>query len=76
MSKDLDYIARLELAISRKYGKTAIINPRSNWSDDKEKDYLEQLKTVDKKQPIVEKVEIDGVLIPKKLINREMERRV
>ena len=74
MPKDLDYIARLERAISRKYGDEAILNPMANWSEDKEKDYLEQLKSLDKKETYSEKVEINGVLVPKKLINRETER--
>ena len=50
MPKDLDYIARLEKAISRKYGNEAILNPMANWSEEREKEYLEQLKTLDKKQ--------------------------
>jgi len=72
--KDLDYIARLERAISRKYGSETILNPMTNWSEDKEKHYIEQLKSLDKKETYSEKVEIDGVLVPKKLINRETER--
>jgi len=72
--KDLDYIARLERAISRKYGPEAILNPMTNWSEDKEKHYIEQLKSLDKKETYSEKVEIDGVLVPKKLINRETKR--
>lgn len=74
MPKDLDYIARLERAISRKYGSETILNPMTNWSEDKEKHYIEQLKSLDKKETYSEKVEIDGVLVPKKLINRETER--
>ena len=74
MPKDLDYIARLERAISRKYGPEAILNPMTNWSEDKEKHYIEQLKSLDKKETYSEKVEIDGVLVPKKLINRETKR--
>ena len=46
----------------------------TNWSEDKEKHYIEQLKSLDKKETYSEKVEIDGVLVPKKLINRETER--
>ena len=42
MKKDLDYIARLEKAIEEKYGKEAIINPKSNWTDEKEKQYLSE----------------------------------
>ena len=74
MPKNLDYIARLERAISRKYGPETILNPKAGWSEEKEKHYLEQLKSLDKKETYSEKVEINGVLVPKKLINREMER--
>lgn len=78
MAKDLDYIARLEKAISRKYGNKTILNPMSNWSADREQDYLEQLKKLDKKElqkeELTEKVEINGVLVPKKLVSRELNR--
>ena len=47
MSKDWDHIAKIEKAINQKYGKEAIINPNSNWSEDKEKEYLEQLKELE-----------------------------
>ena len=78
MPKDLDYIARLEKAISRKYGDEAILNPMANWSEEREKEYLEQLKTLDKKhlekEEQTEKVEINGVLVHKKLVSREIKR--
>ena len=74
MPKDLDYIARLERAISRKYGPEAILNPKANWSEEKEKHYRKQLKNLDKKESYSEKVEVNGVLVPKKLINRETQR--
>jgi hypothetical protein len=72
--KNLDYIARLERAISRKYGPEAILNPKAGWSEEKEKHYLEQLKSLDKKETYSEKVEINGVLVPKKLVSREIKR--
>ena len=75
MSKDWDHIAKIEKAINQKYGKEAIINPNSNWSEDKEKEYLEQLKELDAIQRTLdeqqEKVEVDGFLINKKLLTRE-----
>ena len=40
MQKDWDYIAKLEKAISQKYGSEAVQNPRSNWNDEKEKWFL------------------------------------
>ena len=44
MGKDLNYIAAVEKAISEKYGKNTVQDFRSEWHEDKEKDYLEQLK--------------------------------
>ena len=44
MSKDYDKIAAVEKAIKEKYGEEAISNPRSNWDDVKEKEYLKQMK--------------------------------
>ena len=40
MSKDYDKIAAVEKAISEKYGKETIQNPRGNWDETKEKEYL------------------------------------
>ena len=75
MDKDWDHIARIEKAINQKYGKEAIINPASEWSEEKEKDYIEQLKEMSDKQYTLdeqqEKVEADGFLINKKLLTRE-----
>ena len=36
-NKDWDKLATFEKAISKKYGKEAIQNPKGNWSDEKEK---------------------------------------
>ncbi len=44
MKKDPNYIAAVEKAISEKYGTQAAHNLKSNWTPEKEKDYLEQLK--------------------------------
>jgi len=78
VKKDLDYVVRLEKAIKQKYGAEAIQNPKSNWDPEKEKEYLEQLKLIDQKQRLKEeetqKVEIDGFLVSKKLINRDSNR--
>ena len=72
---DPDYIARLEKAISDKYGKETIEHPKVSWDDKKEKEYLAELKT-NYRQEIEnsEKEEINGVLISKELLNREMKR--
>ncbi len=44
MKKDPDYVAAVEKAISEKYGKKTAHNIKSNWTPEKEKEYLEQLK--------------------------------
>ena len=76
--KDFDYIARLEKAIKKKYGQEAIINPKSNWDDEKEKEYLEQSKEYSKKQQAIkeesERIEKDGFFLPKNLINKKNKR--
>ena len=76
--KDWDKLAKIERAISEKYGKEAVQNPKSNWDDEKEKQYLDQIKKLSEKEAQSsrgdEKVEVNGILIPKKLLNRESNR--
>lgn len=75
MSKDPNYAVKVEKAIAEKYGKEAVVNPKSQWDDDKEKQYLEELKSNyrhDKDES--EKEDLDGVLISKQLLNRESKR--
>ena len=43
MSKDLNYIANVEKAVAKKYGKEAICNPKSLWNEEKEERYLKDL---------------------------------
>ena len=76
--KDLNYIAKIEQAIGDKYGEEAIQNPKANWSEEKEREYLVQIEKLHKKQRIAQeakdKVEVDGFLISKKLLNKDSER--
>lgn len=78
MKKDWDYIAKLEKAISQKYGEEAIQNPNKNWDDDKEAEYLQQLKILHKKELKIkqqeELVEVNGFLVPKKLLNKDRNK--
>ena len=76
MSKnELNKIAAIEKAISEKYGKETIVNPRANWNENKEKEYLSQMKehysNIQKTEQWQEKVEVNGIKISKKLLNRE-----
>jgi len=75
--KDPNYVVKLEKAIAKKYGQEAIENPKKYWTDEKEKEYLSELKefyenTEDKED--VDKDEVNGVFIPKKLLNKESNR--
>jgi hypothetical protein len=76
--KDWDKLAKFEQAISKKYGEAAVQNPKGNWTDEKEQEYLEQLKRLAEKEAQLyekdEKVEVNGILVPKKLLNRESNR--
>tara|TARA_Y100000034_G_scaffold109542_1_gene140934 strand:+ start:84 stop:461 length:378 start_codon:yes stop_codon:yes gene_type:complete len=78
MKKDPNYIAKIEQAIQKKYGKEAVQHPKANWDEEKEKEYLSQLKEfVDqqrRKKDKVEKVEKDGFLVSKKLLNKASTR--
>jgi phage-related protein len=78
MKHDINYIQALEKAVKEKYGDLATMNPKHFWDENKEKDYIEQVKeTVEKQRQAElskEKVEVDGVLLPKKLINKNTDR--
>ncbi len=73
--KDYDKIAAIEKAIKEKYGEEAIVNPKADWDENKEKEYLSQMKDLyvrdNKKKDYEEKVDVDGIKISKKLLNRE-----
>ena len=74
MKKDLNYIAKLEKAIRKKYGQEAIENPAKHWDEEKEKEYLLQLKDFvekqRKKETAIEPENVNGVLITRKLLNK------
>ena len=75
MSKNYDQLAAIEKAISEKYGDEAIQNPKANWDESKEKIYLRQMKELYQKakqnEESGEKVDINGIKVSKKLLNRE-----
>ena len=74
MKKDDNYIVRLEKAIAEKYGKEAIKNPASGWTKEKEEEYISQLKELveydDEREGQIEKVDVGGFLVSKKLLNK------
>ena len=71
-NKDLNYIAGLEKAIKQKYGEEAVQNPSSNWTPEKEKEYLQQLKENKVKEMTADRVEErEGFLFSAKLIKKD-----
>ena len=50
MKKDLNEIAKYEIAISKKYGKEAIRHPKADWTDEKEKEYQRQIRDLYEKE--------------------------
>tara|TARA_B100000900_G_C20100421_1_gene521738 strand:- start:59 stop:442 length:384 start_codon:yes stop_codon:yes gene_type:complete len=73
--KNYNKIAAIEKAIKEKYGAEAVVNPKSDWDENKEKEYLDQMKELysknNKKREYSEKIDVDGIKISKKLLNRE-----
>ena len=78
MKKDLNYIARLEQAIAKKYGEEAIQNPKSTWTQEKEQNYLEEIKEIYKQElqnkTYDEKIEANGFFVSKKLLTNKEDR--
>lgn len=75
--KDLNEIVKIEKAIAQKYGEDAIVNPKCYWNEEKEKEYVQQLKElsqVEKRNDKDQKIEVDGVFISKKLLNKDSNR--
>jgi len=76
-NKDPNYVAKIEQAISKKYGEQTVQHPKKEWSDEKERDYLRQQKDLHIKETAeedIDKIEVNGVFIPKKLIKKNSNR--
>ena len=75
MDKDPNYIASVEKAIKDKYGIETIQNPKGNWDETKEKEYLHQMKEFYQKtkklEESQEKVDVNGIKVSKKLLYRD-----
>ncbi len=76
MKKDLNQIAKIEKAMSEKFGQESVINPKSGWDDQKEKEYLEDLKEFysEESKQGEDKINEDGFFITRNLINKEIKR--
>lgn len=76
--KDPNYIVALEKAIKEKYGDLATMNPKMFWDTEKEKAYIQDTKNTAIKEASNEnsreKLDLGGILIPKKLINKNSNK--
>jgi len=72
--KDPDYLVKVEKAIAEKYGDETIQDPKGSWDAEKEKKYLEQIKKIACRTLTKERIEVHGVLVPKKLFIKESHR--
>jgi len=72
--KDPNHLIKVEKAIQEKYGAETVQNPKTNWDQEKEKEYLQQIKKISKLEQPKEKLEVEGVLMPKKLFRKESKR--
>jgi len=76
--EDFNKIAYIEKAITKKFGHEAIVNPKSLWTDEKEKEYLGDLEEFYSRQrkraDDNEKIEEEGFLLSKNLISKESKR--
>jgi len=75
--KDPNYAVKVEQAIAKKYGEETVANPKSQWDDEKEKEYLQQLKDAymaDADTEDLDKEDVYGVFIPSKLLKEESRR--
>jgi hypothetical protein len=75
---DWDKIAAIERAVKEKYGDNAIHNPKANWNEDKEKNYIEQVKkqSIEESNKIqkLETIQENGFLVKKKLFTTKTSR--
>ena len=75
--KDPNYLVKVEQAIAKKYGDQTVQHPKKDWTDEKEKEYLQQQRELHYKQlqeEDVDKVQVNGVFVPKKLIKKNSNR--
>lgn len=50
MSKDPNYVVKIEQAIAKQYGEETIQNPKKTWTEEKDEEYFSQLKELYKNQ--------------------------
>mgnify|MGYP003146569161 FL=1 len=76
--KDLNYVASVEKAIAEKYGKDTVQDFRNQWEEDKESEYLKQLKDLrcktDKLSATKEETVVDDIRITKRRTKQKQDR--
>ena len=73
-NKDPNYAVKVEQAIAKKYGEETVVNPKSLWDDEKEKNYLDSLKKIQSSDTEEAEVLVNGVFVSRKLLKRESKR--
>jgi len=73
-NKDPNFVPKLEKAIQDKYGEMATRNPSYFWNEEKEKEYIEQLKQETEKPAEYTTIQSDGFFIKKKLFMKANQR--
>ena len=73
-NKDPNFVPKLEKAIQDKYGEMATRNPSYFWNEEKEKEYIEQLKQETEKPAEYTTIQSDGFFIKKKLFMKASQR--
>ena len=75
---DLNYIAAVEKAISERYGKDTVQDFRNTWEEDKEKEYLDQLKDLrvkrDRREKNHQELVVGDVKIKKRPTDQKTDR--
>ena len=74
--KDPNYAVKVEQAIVKKYGEETVRHPKNKWTDEKEREYVKQLKDLykSKGEEEQEHVEVNGVFVSNKLFTKETKR--
>tara|TARA_B100000900_G_scaffold385971_1_gene376023 strand:+ start:45 stop:461 length:417 start_codon:yes stop_codon:yes gene_type:complete len=73
--KDPNYLAAVEKAITEKYGKDTVQDFRNQWQEDKEKDYLKQLKRLTKKNDNLSSTKEEFVVGDVKITKRRSKQK-
>jgi len=75
MKHDPNYIAAIEKAIAEKYGKDTVQDFRNEWQEDKEKEYLSQLKQMSHKKDRLSSKEEEIVIGDVKIKKRHSRQK-